>query len=161
MNRRAARGITLVELLVTLVIMAILASVALPYAELSVKRQKELELRSALREVRTALDRFHEDWRSGRLSRLAEGISADGYPKSLGVLVEGVENTAAKKQMIYYLRRLPSNPLAPAGTPPDRHWRLRSYQDAPGSMIWGGQDVYDLHSAVDGEALDGSRYSEW
>lgn len=161
MNRRTARGITLVELLVTLVIMAILAGVALPYAELGVKRHKELELREALREVRTALDRFHEDWRNGRISKLDEGVSADGYPKTLAVLVSGVDNNAAKKQTLYYLRRVPANPLAPTGTAPDRQWRLRSYQDAPGTLIWGGQDVYDLYSAVDGAALDGSKYGEW
>src|SRR4030065_508490 len=90
------RGYPLIELLVTLVVLSILAAAALPYAEMTVTRTKELELRRALREVRTAIDRFHEDWLSGKISKTNADASDDGYPRSLQVLVEGTEGGDAK-----------------------------------------------------------------
>jgi general secretion pathway protein G len=154
-------GLTLVELLVTLVILSILAAAALPYAEVAVRREKELELRRALREVRGAIDGFYEDWKGGKISRLSSQASEDGYPKTLQVLVEGADTGDAKGSRRRYLRRIPRDPFAEGARAPAEHWVLRGYQDAADSLIWGGRDVYDVRSAAEGTALDGSRYKEW
>src|ERR1043166_4804242 len=90
------RGFTLVELLVTLAILSILAAAALPYAEVTVRRDKELELRRALRDVRGAIDAFHDDWTAGRIAHTENGASDDGYPKTLQVLVDGMRIGDAK-----------------------------------------------------------------
>ena len=156
-----SRGLTLVELLVTLVILSILAAAALPYAEVTVRREKELELRGALREVRSAIDAFHEDWKGGRISRASSQASEDGYPKTLAVLVEGADTGDARGSRKRYLRRVPRDPFAGAARPPAEQWVLRAYQDAADSIVWGGRDVYDIRSAADGTALDGSRYKDW
>src|SRR3954471_24209819 len=92
----ADRGLTLVELLVTLVILSILATAALPYAEVAVRRDKELELRRALRDLRNAIDVFHDDWSGGKISKTSQAGSDDGYPKSLDVLVDGADSGDAK-----------------------------------------------------------------
>jgi len=158
---RLAAGLTLIELLVALVILSILAAAALPYAELTVRRDKEYELRRALRDVRTAIDTFHEDWRSGRIPRSAEGASDEGYPQSLAALVEGVDTGQARGGKRYYLRRIPRDPFAGADRPPTEQWVLRGYQDPPDARSWGARDVYDLRSASDETAIDGSRYRDW
>jgi general secretion pathway protein G len=157
----SSRGLTLVELLVTLVILSILAAAALPYAEVTVRREKELELRRALRDVRSAIDGFYEDWRAGRISRTATAASEDGYPRALQVLVDGADTGDAKGTVRRYLRRIPRDPFADARTAPAQQWLLRGYQDAAESTIWGGRDVYDIRSAADGTALDGTRYQDW
>lgn len=156
----SSRGLTLIELLVTLVILSILAAAALPYAEMTVRREKELELRRALRELRGAIDAFNEDWKSGRISKAASAASDDGYPKSLQVLIDGADAGDAKGSKRKYLRRVPRDPFADprAGVEP---WVLRGYQDATDTIVWGGRDVYDVHSAAEGSALDGTRYKEW
>lgn len=154
-------GLTLVELLVTLVILSILAAAALPYAEMSVRRNQEIELHRALREIRTAIDQLHEDWKTGKVSKLSSDISEDGYPKSLQVLVDGVESAQAKGGKVKYLRRIPKDPFGRGDKPPEEQWIVRGYQDEPGSIMWNGRDVYDVHSASDRTALDGSKYSEW
>src|SRR4030095_6226701 len=87
----SSRGLTLIELLVTLVILSILAAAALPYAEMTVRRERELELSRARRELRSAIDAFNEDWKAGRISKAASAASEDGYPKSLQLLIEGAD----------------------------------------------------------------------
>jgi general secretion pathway protein G len=153
-------GFTLVELLVTLVILSILASVALPYAEITVRREKEFELRRELREIRTAIDAFHEDWLAGRISRTDRAASDDGYPKTLEVLVAGVDRGQANGGKRRYLRSIPADPLQPAvvGAAP---WALLGYQDDPDALNWGGKDVYDIHSLSEGTAVDGTMYRDW
>jgi len=146
---------------VTLAILSILAAAALPYAEVTVRREKELELRQALREVRTAIDQFHEDWKAGRLSRTATSASEDGYPRTLQILVDGAETGDLKGSRRRYLRRIPRDPLGEAGRPPLEQWVLRAYQDSPDSLTWGGRDVYDIHSTAPGAALDGTSYRDW
>lgn len=155
------RGLTLMELLVTLVILSILAAAALPYAEVTIRRNKELELRAALREVRTAIDRFHDDWLNGKIAKLDGGASEDGFPKTLDVLIEGVEVAGAKGGKARYLRRVPEDPFGEPDKPAPEQWVLRGYQDDRDAMTWNGKDVYDIRSASDREALDGTKYKDW
>lgn len=160
-RRAAAHGLSLIELLVTLVIVSILAAAALPYAETTIRREKELELRRALRDVRGAIDRFNEDWQAGRIPRSAGGASADGYPRTLDVLVEGVDSGDARGGKRRYLRRIPRDPFAPPERDPGAQWVLRAFQDDTDAVAWGRQDVYDIRSASEAAALDGTRYRDW
>jgi len=154
-------GLTLIEMLVALVIVSILASAALPFAEMTLKRNKELELKRSLRTIRNAIDLFHEDWRAGKISKLSGMASDDGYPVSLSTLVYGVDFLGPKGGKRYYLRRIPKNPFSKTVDSPEQQWTLRSYQDEPDNAIWGGQDVYDVRANYQGLALDGSRIDEW
>lgn len=156
-----ARGVTLIELLVTLVILAILAAAALPYAEVTVRREKELELRRGLREVRSAIDAFHDDWKAGKIAKTSDAASEDGFPKTLQTLADGVDSGDAKGNKRRYLRRIPRDPFADASKPPSEQWAVRGYQDAPDVTIWNGRDVYDIRSASDDVALDGTQYKDW
>lgn len=157
----STNGLTLVELLVTLVILSVLAGVALPYAEIAVRRGKELELRRSLREIRTAIDNFHEDWRTGAISKTGAGPSDDGYPKTLEVLVEGTEAGDAKGGLRRYLRRIPRDPFAAADADIEDHWIRRGYQDEPDALSWNGVDVYDVQTVSEATAIDGSEYRNW
>jgi general secretion pathway protein G len=157
----SARGLSLIELLVTLVIVSILAAAALPYAETTIRREKELELRRALRDVRSAIDRFNDDWQAGRIPKNAEGASDDGYPRSLSVLVEGVDSGDAKGGKRRYLRRIPRDPFASSTLTPEQQWVLRGYQDETDALVWGKKDVYDIRSNIEATALDGTRYRDW
>ncbi len=154
-------GVTFVELLVTLVILSILAAVALPYAEITVRRNKEIELRQALRDMRSAIDRFHLDWETAKISKLDNDVSENGYPKKLQVLVEGVGSAQAKGTKIKYLRRIPADPFSGPDKPSLEHWVLRGYQDASDATSWGGTDVYDVRSLSRRKAIDGSFYKDW
>ncbi len=158
---RPASGLTLIELLVTLVILSILAAAALPYAEVTVRRDKEIELRRALREMRIAIDGFHEDWVAGRISKTSDAASDDGYPKTLQVLVDGTETSGAKGGRRKYLRRIPRDPFADAKKSTEEQWTPRGYQDETDSIVWGGKDIYDVHSASEGVALNETRYKDW
>jgi general secretion pathway protein G len=161
-NYRRGRGLTLIELLVTLAILSILAAMALPYAELTVQRDRELELRSSLREVRTAIDAFHDDWVAGRITHTDDTASADGYPKTLQVLVEGVETGRAAGGKRRYLRRVPRDPFAASQTEERAsQWVIRGYQDEPDALTWNEKDVYDVHSASNETAIDGTHYKDW
>lgn len=157
----SSRGLTLIELLVALVILSILAAAALPYAEVTVRREKELELRQALRQVRSAIDQFHDDWKSGKIPKTGDAASEDGYPKTLQVLVDGTDAGQAKSGKLRYLRRVPRDPFGDAARSPAEQWVLRGYQDEPDSITWGGRDVYDLRTASDDTALDGTKLKDW
>lgn len=158
---RGASGTTLLELLVTLAILGILAAAAVPYAEMTVTRTKELELRRTLREARTAIDRFHDDWLSGKISKTNPEASDDGYPRSLQVLVDGVDSSDAKGGKRRYLRRIPPDPFAASDKPPMEQWAVRGYQDEADAMILSGKDVYDVRTQSERVALDGTRYRDW
>lgn len=155
------KGLTLIELLVVLVILSILASVALPYAQVIVQRNKEVKLRIALREIRTAIDRFHEDWKTGKISHSNDMVSQYGFPTSLTSLVEGVEHTTIDDVKHKYLRRIPINPFADPTLDHEEHWQYRSYQDESDTDSWGGQDVYDAYVSNDKKGLDGTKYKNW
>jgi general secretion pathway protein G len=148
-----ARGFTLIELLVVVAIVAILASAARPLSELNVKRAKELELRRALREIREGLDAYRQAAEDGRIERR---VGDSGYPPRLEDLVEGVDDRrAANKQRIYFLRRIPRDPMTADG-----QWGLRSYASPPDSPA-PGDDVYDVYTRADGTAIDGRPYRAW
>lgn len=155
----AARGFTLIELLVTVAIVSLLATMALPVAELAARRSQEQELRAALREIRQAIDAYKRAVDEGRIDRQAD---ASGYPPTLQALVEGVEDArSAKKQRIHFLRRVPRDPFVrdPA-LPAELTWGLRSH-DSPHDAPSEGRDVYDVHSLAPGQGLNGRPYREW
>ena len=151
--RKRFGGFTLIELLITVAIVAILASAARPLSELNVKRAKELELRRALREIRDGLDAYRQAAEDGRIERR---VGDAGFPRRLEDLVEGVEDRrAANKQRIYFLRRLPRDPMTPEG-----QWGLRSYASPPDAPA-PGDDVFDVYTLSNGVGINGRPYREW
>lgn len=155
-----ASGFSLIELVVTVAIVALLSTVAFPLAEVVVKRSKEQELRLALREIRTALDAYKQAVEEGRVE---QSIEASAFPASLSVLVEGVPDAGSpeRDKKIYFLRRIPRDPLfADAARPDEETWGKRSYassHDAPEE----GDDVYDVYSLSSGVGLNGIPYRYW
>jgi general secretion pathway protein G len=158
--RRRAGGFTLVEMMVTVTIIALLSTMALPMAELAVQRGKEQDLRRALREMRTALDAYKQAVDDGRI---ITSIEKSGYPPSLEVLVEGVPDAAdaSGNGRIYFLRRIPRDPMSsdPALTDAET-WGKRSYASSPDAPQE-GNDVFDVYSLSDGTGLNGIAYREW
>lgn len=157
--RAGASGFTIVELLVTLLIVGILASAVVPMAELSVKRSKEQELRRALREIRQALNDYKRAVDDGRIERK---VGDSGYPPRLEILVNGVvDRKDPKAGRIYFLRRLPRDPLNPdAALPAVQTWGKRSYRSPPDDPRE-GEDVFDVYSLASGSGLNGIAYREW
>ena len=154
-------GMTLVELLVVMAIIAILASVAVPYAEVTVQRNKEIELKRTLRTIRNAIDAFHSDIKSKRIATLSRIASEDGYPINLQVLVDGVDLKGSIEGKRYYLRRLPLNPFKSSNKDNTQHWHLRGYRDAPDAASWNKIDVYDIRVTSNKTALNGTTYDSW
>jgi general secretion pathway protein G len=152
-------GFTLIELVITVAIVALLASVALPLSEVVVTRAKETELRRALREIRGAIDAYKQATEDRRI-RISVGES--GYPENLEVLAEGVENQASpKKEKIYFLRRIPRDPFEPdSSLKPADTWGKRSYASPPEEPAE-GEDVFDVFSRSTRVGLNGIPYREW
>jgi general secretion pathway protein G len=158
---RLRKGFTLTELLVTAAILTILAGVAVPVVKTAVQRDRELELRRALRLVREAIDSYKK---MADENRIEYDEDTDGYPPTLEVLVEGVKlreesespSGKAGEKIIKFLRRIPVDPMT--GT---KEWGLRSSQDEPDSISWGGENVYDIYTKSRRTALDGSKYADW
>lgn len=153
-----ARGFTLIELLVTLALIGLVASIALPVAELTTLRLKEGELRSALRQIRGGLDAYKQAVDEGRI---IQRVGDSGYPRSLTLLVEGVEDARSPTHSkIHFLRRIPRDPFADPMLRPEDTWGKRSYQsrhDRPRV----GDDVYDIYSLAPGSGINGIAYREW
>jgi general secretion pathway protein G len=157
--RITASGFTLVELLVTVVIVSILALGAVPFLELASQRARESELRTALRQIRTAIDAYKKAVDDGQVRRKADEA---GYPPSLEILADGVDNARPEgPRRLVFLRRVPRDPMFPdRSVPAARTWGLRSYEsthDRPAE----GRDVFDVYSRAEGTGLNGVRYREW
>jgi general secretion pathway protein G len=153
------RGFTLIELVITVAIVALLASIALPVSELAVQRTKEQELRRTLRQVREAIDAYKQASDEGRIRK---SIGDSGYPKKLEELAEGVEDQKnPKKDKIYFLRRIPRDPLATDPTlSAAATWGKRSYASPPDDPRE-GDDVFDVFSLAAGKGINGQPYREW
>lgn len=156
---RSRTGFTFIELLACLAIIAALASVALPLAELGVKRDKEKELRRSLREIRLALDAYKQVGDEGRILR---DVGESGYPPSLNVLVEGVvDQKDPARRRIIFLRRVPRDPFNDdTRAPPERSWGLRSYASTAADPKQ-GKDVFDVYSLHTGIGINKVPYREW
>ena len=164
-------GVTLLELLITISIVMILASAAMPLSKMITKRTHEIELRQELRRVRTAIDQFKTDWNregdnlTGQLctkNKLTckEVSGTSGYPKSIDVLLKveltGEQATVTGKSIWRYLRKIPVDPMSGKAD-----WRWRCYSDPPDAESWCGEDVYDLSSSSKELASDGTKFKDW
>jgi general secretion pathway protein G len=145
---------TLVELIVAFTILLILTTMALPLARVKVRHTKERELRWALHEIRSAIDRYKDASDLGKLG--PPKLESEGYPPDLQTLVDGVKMSGTADKKIRFLRRIPVDPMT--GT---AEWGQRAMQDDPTSQSWGGQNVFDVYSKSTDTALDGTRYSDW
>jgi general secretion pathway protein G len=156
---RRVGGFSFVELLASMVILGLLASVAMPLAQTSVRREKEFQLRRALRDLRQGIDAYKAATADGRI---VVAPDASGYPPDLDTLVSGVENAKDKNAgPLYFLRRIPRDPLYPEKTvPASATWGQRAYASPPQAPRK-GDDVFDVYSLSEGTALDGSPYREW
>ena len=149
-GRNAEAGLTLVELIVTVAILAILASAAIPVTRFEVKRQKERELHYDLWELRSAIDKYKDAADRGAFQTKVDSFN---YPPDLQTLVDGVDVQGKK---VKFLRRIPTDPMTGKAD-----WGMRAMQDDPSSDSWGGQNVFDVYSKSDGTALNGTKYSDW
>jgi general secretion pathway protein G len=151
------RGFTFIEMVIVTAIVGILASVALPLATVTMQRNREIELRRSLREIRTAIDKYHDDVEQNQISANDVDNDAEGYPPTLQVLVDGVtpaNDTTGRK--LRYLRRIPRDPMTRSN-----EWGLRSTRDEPDTRSWGGTNVYDVYTKSTGKGLDGTNYRDW
>jgi len=154
---RGRSGYTFIELMVVSTILIILASAVMPLARVTMQRQREVELRRTLRELRTAIDKYKDAVDTGLIGSLDVKVGSEGYPPDLQTLVDGVTpaNDASGRKL-KFLRRIPIDPMTKL-----TDWGLRSYQDKPDSTSWGGQNVFDVYTKSTGTGLDGSKYRDW
>ena len=147
---RTQLGLTLIELIVAITILGILAGAAIPIARVRIKREREVELRRDLWEMRDAIDRYKDAADRGAFTIK---LGSEGYPPDLDTLVKGVDVQGKK---VRFLRRIPVDPMTG-----NQDWGLRALQDEADSTSWGGQNVFDVYTKSQDTALDGSKYSEW
>lgn len=147
---RKMRGFTLIELIVATAILVILTGLAIPLARVSIKREKEHELRAALWQMRDAIDRYKDAADRGAFQTK---VGSEGYPPDLDTLVKGVD-VGGKK--IRFLRKIPIDPLTNS-----TEWGMRAMKDDVDSDSWGGDNVFDVYTKSQGEALDGTKYKDW
>src|SRR5882757_9047427 len=149
-GQRTMRGFTLVELIIATAILAILTGLAIPMAKVTIKREREHELRHALWEIRDGIDRYKDAADRGAFQLK---VGSEGYPPDLDTLVNGVD-VGGKK--LKFLRRIPIDPMTG-----NTEWGMRSMQDDPDSDSWGGDNVFDVFTKSQGEGLDGTKYKDW
>ena len=147
------RGFTVVELAVVAAMIAILTAMVVPVAKYTLKRQDEIELRYQLRLMRDAVDKYKQ---FSDLGLIPAQIGSEGYPPELKTLVEGVTLVGQLDKKQKFLRRVPIDPITKKA-----EWGIRSFQDDPDTIAWGGQNVYDVFSLSDGRAIDGTHYKDW
>jgi general secretion pathway protein G len=144
------RGLTLIELIVATSIMLILSTMAVPLARVTIKREREKELRAALWQLRDGIDRYKD---AGDRGAFQIKVGSEGYPPDLETLVNGVD-VGGKK--LKFLRRIPTDPMTG-----NTDWGLRSMQDDPNSDSWDGNNVFDVYTKSTGTGLDGTKYKDW
>jgi general secretion pathway protein G len=151
------RGFTFIELVIVTAILMILASTIMPMAQVTAQRQREIELRRALREMRTAIDKFKDAVDQGQIPMTELEPGNEGYPPDLETLVDGVSaaNDASGRKL-KFLRKIPIDPMTHSAD-----WGKRAYQDKPDSQSWGGKNVYDVYTTFQGTGLDGTKYRDW
>lgn len=155
---RLHQGFTLIEMMVTLAIIAIIATMVVPLTQLVVQRNKEGELRENLRELRGAIDAYKAAWDEGRITRR---IDESGYPPTLRILVDGVADARdPTMRTLRFLRRLPRDPFADSDIPAEKTWGKRSYVSEP-DQPREGADVYDVYSLAPGVGLNSQPYRLW
>jgi general secretion pathway protein G len=150
---RGIRGFSMVELCMVAAAILVLTGMIVPIARFGITRQKEMELKEALRTMRSAIDEYK---RLSDQGQIPVELDTDGYPKTLEKLVTGVDLVGTIKKKKRFLRKVPIDPMT--GT---AEWGLRSVQDEPDSRSWGRQNVYDVYSLSDGTGLDKSKYRDW
>jgi general secretion pathway protein G len=164
MRNRRQDGITLVELLVVIAIVGILATAVMPLSRMTVRRAKEIELRTNLRVLRTAIDEFKKDCDEKKLSSVEGYCKSEqyNYPETLEQLTEPLKLAGAVDKTRKYLRRIPRDPMTSLESPDKpNNWGLRSYSDLSESTQWGEGNVYDVYSKSEAIALDGSKFNTW
>lgn len=149
-RRWPLRGFTLIELIVATAILVILTTMALPLARVSIKREKERELRYDLWQMRDAIDRYKD---AADRAAFQIKLGSEGYPPDLDTLVQGVDSNGKK---LRFLRKVPVDPMTGKA-----EWGMRSVQDDPTSTSWNGENVFDVYSQSEGTALDGTKYKDW
>lgn len=157
---RNSSGFTLLEIIIVITILSVLTAAAIPMVRNTVKRERESELRFALRQLRQAIDRYklYHDQSLGAAIPI-EWRTTTGYPKELELLVEGfvpANVVGLSENRVRFLRRIPIDPMT--GT---TEWGMRSFKDKFDATSWGGEDVFDVYSKSDGEALNGTKYKDW
>lgn len=149
-NTIKVRGFTLIELIVATAILTILTGMAIPLVRVTIKRQKEHELRQDLWDLRDAIDRYKDAADRGAFQIK---VGSEGYPPDLETLVNGVDVQTKK---LKFLRRIPIDPMS---NKPE--WGMRSMQDDPTSDSWDGNNVFDVFTKSQDTALDGTKYKDW
>lgn len=153
-GKRGQRGLTLVELIVAFTIMLLLTTMSVPLARAKVRRERERELRYALREIRTAIDKYKDMADAGLIP--PGKLGSENYPEDLETMVKGVKMSGQVDKKVRFLRRIPKDPFTNS-----TDWGMRSTQDDPKSNSWGGQNVFDVYTKSMDKAPDGTPYAEW
>jgi general secretion pathway protein G len=152
-RRHSQLGMTMIELIAAFTILALLSGMAVPLARYKVRRDKERELRSALKEIRHAIDQYKD---AATANKFQVKVGTEGYPETLEVLVEGVQTNDAAGTKLKFLRRIPRDPMTKSFD-----WGMRAMKDDPKSQSWSGDNVFDIHTKSYERARDGTQYSDW
>jgi general secretion pathway protein G len=155
-DARIERGVTYLELVATATIVLILASAILPLGRVAIKRQREIDLRRSLREIRRGIDSYRQAVEQGQIGGTDVKVGNEGCPEELETLVKGVQRVGALDRKLKFMRRIPTDPMTNTA-----EWGLRCYQDDPDSTSWCGDNVYDVYSKSTAKALDGTTYNTW